>query len=74
MNKVLHMAARTQIRGGCPGRVYYDRKRTEGKSTMEALRALKRQLSDVVYRRLIADQQQHQAARGGQMRTRPKSA
>lgn len=74
MNKALHMAARTQIRGGGPGRVYSDRKRTEGKSTMEALRALKRQLSDVVYRRLIADQQQRQAARGGQMRTRPKSA
>ncbi len=74
LNKVLHVAARTQIRRGGPGRVYYDRKRAEGKSAMEALRALKRQISDVVYRRLVADQQQREAARGGQMRTRPKSA
>jgi hypothetical protein len=74
LNKVLHTAAKTQIRRGGLGRSYYDRKITEGKSSIEALRALKRQLSDVVYRRLVADQQQREAARGGQMRTRPKSA
>lgn len=73
MNKVLHTAAKTQIRLGGPGRTYYDRKRAEGKSTMEALRALKRQLSDVVYRRLLADHQES-AVRGGQVRTSPKAA
>ena len=73
MNKVLHTAAKTQIRLGGPGRIYYDRKRAEGKSTMEALRALKRQLSDVVYRHLLADQQTR-AARGGQVRTSPQAA
>ena len=63
----------TQIRLGGPGRVYYDRKRAEGKSTMEALRALKRQLSDVVYRRLLADHHER-AVRGGHLRTSPKAA
>ncbi len=73
LNKVLHTAAKTQIRRGGPGRDYYQRKLAEGKSPMEALRALKRQLSDVVYRRLLADHQKR-AARGGQMRTSPKAA
>jgi ribosomal protein S4 len=51
------MAAVCQIRFDTPGRVYYDKKLAEGKTKKEALRALKRRLSDVVYRRLIADQQ-----------------
>ena len=33
-----------------PGRAYYDRKIAEGKTTKEALRALKRRISDAVYR------------------------
>ncbi len=74
MNKVLHVAARTQIRSGGPGRVYYDRKLAEGKSKMEALRALKRQLSDVIYRRLLTDERARQAARGGQTRVQPEAA
>ncbi len=41
---------------------------------MEALRALKRQLSDVVYRRLLADQRAREAVRGGQLGTSPKAA
>ncbi len=73
LNKVLHTAAKTQIRRGGPGRTYYDRKLVEGKSSMEALRALKRQLSDVVHRRLLADHQAR-AVRGGQTRTSPKAA
>ena len=52
------MAAVTQIRFDTPGRVYYDKKLTEGKSKKEALRALKRHISNAVYRRLITDQQQ----------------
>ena len=35
---------------------YYERKRPEGKTPKEALRCLKRRLSDVVYRQLVADQ------------------
>lgn len=38
-----------------PGRDYYDRKLAEGKTPREARRALKRQISDRVYRQLRAD-------------------
>jgi hypothetical protein len=44
-----------RIRHDTPGRVYYQRKRAAGKSHKEALRCLKRQLSDAVYRRLVRD-------------------
>jgi ribosomal protein S4 len=37
------------------GRAFYDRKVAEGKTSKEAIRALKRRLSDVVYRHLVAD-------------------
>jgi hypothetical protein len=56
------MAAVTQIRFDTPGRVYYDKKLAEGKSKKEALRALKRHISDAVYRRLVADQQRTQTS------------
>ena len=38
-----------------PGRGYYDRKRAEGKTSREAIRALKRRISDVLYRQLVAE-------------------
>ena len=57
LNHAIHMAAVTQIRFDTPGRVYYDKKRVEGKTRKEALRALKRRVSDAVYRRLVTDQQ-----------------
>jgi transposase len=53
MNHALHIAAVTQIRHPhSPGRKYYDRKRDEGHSGKSAIRALKRRISDVVYRHL----------------------
>ena len=56
VNHVLHIMAVTQIRNPkSEGRAYYERKRSEGKTTKEALRCLKRRLSDVVYRQLVAD-------------------
>jgi transposase len=57
LNHAIHMAAVTQIRHDTAGRVYYDKKRAEGKSKKEALRALKRRISNVVYQRLLTDQQ-----------------
>ena len=57
LNHAIHMAAVTQIRHDTAGRVYYDKKQAEGKTRKEALRALKRRISDVVYRKLVADQQ-----------------
>ena len=56
LNHAIHMAAITQIRHAhSPGRAYYDRKLAEGKTKKEALRALKRRISDALYERLVAD-------------------
>jgi len=55
LNHAIHMAAITQVRNDTPGRAYYFRKQAEGKSRKEALRALKRRISDAVYQRLVAD-------------------
>jgi transposase len=49
------MAAICQIRSDTAGRAYYRRKIDEGKSKKEALRALKRRISDAVYRQLLID-------------------
>ena len=57
MNHVLHIAAIVQLRHDTPGRAYFLKKLAAGKTRMEALRCLKRRLSDVVYRRLVADAQ-----------------
>ena len=56
INRVLHIMAIVQLRHDTLGRAYYRRKLAAGKTTMEALRALKRRLSDVVYQRLVLDQ------------------
>jgi transposase len=56
LNNAVHMIAVTQIRfAHSPGRAYYDRKISEGKTGKEALRALKRRISDAVWRRLAED-------------------
>jgi transposase len=56
LNRLLYVIAWNQIRrADHPGRVYYDRKRSEGKSPRAAMRALKRRLATVVYLRLVAD-------------------
>jgi transposase len=62
INHVLYIAAVCQIRHDTPGRAYYRRKLAEGKTPLEALRCLRRRLSDVVYRQLVADAA-HTAAR-----------
>jgi len=56
LNNAIHIAAITQIRHRhSPGRSYYERKLAEGHTPREAIRALKRRLSDVIWRHLIAD-------------------
>jgi transposase len=45
----------TQLRHDTNGRVYFDRKIAEGKTPKEAIRALKRRISDAVYKSLVAD-------------------
>ena len=55
VNHMLHIAAVSQIRLDTPGRAYYRRKLAAGKTRMEAIRCLKRRISDAVYRQLLAD-------------------
>ena len=55
-NHALHMVAVTQIRNpGTVGRIYFERKVAEGKTKREALRSLKRQISNAAYRQLLLD-------------------
>ena len=57
------MAAITQIRNRhSDGRAYYDSKIAEGKTHKEALRSLKRRISNAIYARLRADARQAAAA------------
>ena len=56
LNHAIHMAAITQIRHPhSPGYAYYQRKLAEGKTTKEAIRSLKRRISDTLFERLLAD-------------------
>jgi len=56
LNHALHMAAVTQIRNpSTEGRIYFERKVAEGKTKKEALRSLKRQISNAVFRQLLLD-------------------
>jgi transposase len=55
LNHALYMMAMVQVRRPSAGQAYYRRKLAEGKSPKEALRCLKRRLSDAVYRCLLAD-------------------
>jgi transposase len=69
LNHAIHMAAITQLRHPhSPGYDYYQRKLAEGKTKKEAIRALKRRISDALYERLVADAK-HQAGPGGQAGT-----
>jgi len=56
LNVALHRIAITQIRLAGPGRAYLDRRMAAGDSRTEAIRALRRRLSDEVFRRLRADE------------------
>jgi transposase len=57
LNNVLHMVATCQARSDARGGAYYRKKIAEGKSRKEALRCLKRRISDAVYKSLVADLQ-----------------
>jgi transposase len=67
INRVLHIMARTQIRNPSAGRAYYERKKADGKAPMEAMRCVKRRLSDIVYQQMLNDSMQHtKTGPGGQ--------
>lgn len=62
-----------QLRNPAPGREFYDARKAGGTPSMMAMRALKRRLSNIVYARMVADQnrrdqlveQQHVTGPGG---------
>jgi transposase len=57
VNTALHMIAVTQVRGVGPGQAYVDKLMGRGKNRTEAVRLLRRRLSDVVFRALRTDEQ-----------------
>lgn len=56
LNAAMHRIAVTQIRIDGLGKAYYEKKRSEGMSTPEALRCLKRRLARIMFHHLTADQ------------------
>ena len=64
INHAIHMAAITQLsHKHSEGRTYYEKKLAEGKTHKEALRSLKRKISDAIFARLQADARQAAATR-----------
>lgn len=55
LNCALHRIALTQAHWSPDARAYLQRRKEAGDTSKEAMRALKRRLSDVVYRALLAD-------------------
>jgi transposase len=67
LNHAVHMEAVTQVsHRHSEGRAYYDRKLKEGKTNKEALRCLKRRISDAIFAHLVTDAKRRaQAAKAG---------
>ncbi|HKC26791.1 MAG TPA: IS110 family transposase [Jatrophihabitans sp.] len=65
INSVLHIMAVVALRTDTEGRRYYQRKLAAGKTNREAMRCLKRRLSDIVYNQMRADAQRLAASPGG---------
>ncbi|WP_446218873.1 IS110 family transposase [Micromonospora sp. IBHARD004] len=65
INRALHIMAVVQLRHDTEGRAYYRRKLAAGKTPMEAMRCLKRRLSDIVYKQMITDAKQARTGPGG---------
>lgn len=62
LNLALHRIAVTQIRLSGPGRTYLEKRMATGDSKTEAIRALRRRISDEVYRRMRHDEDLHDTA------------
>jgi transposase len=65
INRVLHIMAIVQLRNDTEGRAYYRRKLAAGKTPMEAIRCLKRRLSNVVYQQMVNDARRSGTGPGG---------
>lgn len=58
LNHALHMIAINQVRYEGEGGIYYRKKIAEGKTHREAMRCLKRRVSDAVFKKLSADSEE----------------
>jgi len=56
LNTAIHRIAITQVGREGLGKTYYEKKKTQGMSSTEALRCLKRRLARIVYHHLTTDQ------------------
>ena len=65
INRTLHIMATVQLRNDTEGRAYFDRRKSEGKTSMEAMRALKRRLSNIVYKTMLDDAVRTSATKQG---------
>lgn len=74
VNRTLHIMAIVQLRNPTEGRAYYDRKVAAGKTPMEAMRSLKRRLSDIVYHQMITDARAAMTDPGGHSGTTLQSS
>ncbi len=63
-----------QLRHPTEGRAYYDRKVAAGKTPMEAMRCLKRRLSDIVYHQMMLDHRVRRAGPGRRWKLRAGSS
>ena len=59
INAALHRVAITQARASTQAQTYLDKRREAGATPKEALRSLKRRLSDVIYQAMLADDSLH---------------
>jgi transposase len=62
LNAAIHRIAITQMQRPGPARDYIDKRRAAGDTKTEAIRALRRQISNEVYRRALTDEQSRQAS------------
>ena len=67
LNAAVHRIAVTQIRIDGLGKTYYEKKKSEGMSTPEALRCLKRRLARIVFNTLNTDHNSANRAAGDQL-------
>jgi hypothetical protein len=74
INRTLHIMATVQLRNPTEGRAYYDRKKGSGKTSVEAMRCLKRRVSDIVYRTKLNDAMRAVTGPGGHRGTSTKSS
>ena len=74
INRTLHIMAIAQLRNPTEGRAYYNSKRAAGKTPMEAMRCLKRRLSNIVCRQMLHDRDNQATGPGGHSGTTSKSS